>query len=332
MEFRFAAPWLLSLLLPALAAGWMLARRRLRSDARLRLPLAAARVRLAPSPWVRIDRALPVLRVIALSLLVIALARPQAGSRIETVSTHGVDILVALDISGSMRAEDFQPDNRLAVAKKTVQKFVNGRPVDRIGLVVFGSLATTRSPLTLDHAMLQQFLEEVDFPPSEQAQTAIGMGLATAVNRLRKSDAKSKIVVLVTDGDNTAGQIGPKAAAEAAKALGIKVYTIGVGSDGEVPVPRDYGRYGVRYVMQRYELNEELLQEIADMTGGQYFLAIDADGLERVFETINALEKTEIQSRERVLYSELYPRVLFPAVLLLLLERLLLGTRLRRLP
>jgi Ca-activated chloride channel family protein len=329
---RFAAPWLLSILVPALLAVWSLARRRRRADARLVMPLAAERIRQAVSPWVRIERLVPWIRALALLLLVVSMARPQAGSRIESVSTYGVDIVVVLDTSGSMRAEDFVPKNRLEVARRTVEEFVDGRPNDRVGLVVFAGLAMTRCPVTLDHAMLKQFLAEVDFAPREQDGTALGMGLATGVNRLRESDARSKVVVLVTDGVNNRGQIGPEAAAEAARALGIKVYTVGVGSEGEVRVPVDLGPRGTRYVMQRVELDEDLLKQIAATTEGRYFRATDAKGLQQVFETIDELEKTEIESRVRVLYSELFPLTLLPAVALLMLERLLLGTRLRRIP
>jgi Ca-activated chloride channel family protein len=172
----------------------------------------------------------------------------------------------------------------------------------------------------------------VDFAPPEQDGTAIGLGLATAVNRLRESKAKSKVVVLVTDGVNNAGQIGPQAAAQAAHALGVKVYTVGVGSDGPVPIPVDMGAFGQRTVTREVELDEELLREIADTTGGQYFLATDPAGLSQVFGTIDELEKTEIESRVRVLYSELFPLVLLPAMILLIVERLLVSTRLRRLP
>jgi Ca-activated chloride channel family protein len=329
--FRFAAPWVLALLPLCLVAAWRMARRRRRADARLALPMAALRIRAGSSPWVRLDRLMPWLRGAVLVLLVLGLARPQSGTRIENVSTLGVDIVVALDVSDSMRAVDFQPDDRLTVARNTVSDFIGGRSSDRIGLVVFASLATTRCPLTQDYQMLQQFLEEVDFAPPDQAQTAIGMGLATAVNRLRESDAESKVVVLVTDGENVTGQIGPLAAAEAARALDIKVYTIGVGTDGEVPVPvQVYGR--TQLVLRRMELDEELLMEIADLTGGQYFNATDAESLASVFATIDELEKTRIESRVRVLYRELFPFLLLPAAVVLLIERGLAGTRLRRIP
>jgi Ca-activated chloride channel family protein len=330
--FRFAAPWLL-LLLPAVvaAAAWR-SRRGRRSEARLELPLAAEWIRLGATRWTRLERALPWLRAGVLALVVAALARPQSGARIENVSSLGIDIVLAVDVSGSMRAEDFQPKNRLEVARRTVDAFVEGRPSDRLGLVAFAAVASTRCPLTLDHAMLRQFLKELDFAPREQDGTAIGLGLATALNRLRDSQARSKVVVLVTDGRNNRGQIGPKAAAEAARALEARVYTIGVGSDGEVPFPVDYGPLGVRYTRQRIDLDEDLLREIAQSTGGRYFRATDAEGLRQVFATIDELEKSEIESRVRTIYSELFPLLLGPTALLLLLERLLVATRLRRIP
>lgn len=328
-ELRFAAPWLLLALPAAVAAAWWLGRRRRRSDARLRLPQATLRARIAVSPWARLDALVPWLRGAALLLLVLALARPQSGATVENVTTYGVDIVVVLDVSSSMRAADFDP-SRLAAAKHTVRRFIEGRGADRIGLVAFAGLAATRCPLTLDHDMLTQLLEEVDFAPREQDGTAIGMGLATALNRLRDSDAKSRVVVLLTDGINNAGQIGPAAAAEAARALGVRVYTIGVGSDDEVPMP--FGPGGVRYQLHRVELDEELLQSIAETTDGVYFRVADADTLERVFEQIDELETSEIESTERIIYDELFHIALLPAVVLLLLERLLVSTRLRRIP
>jgi len=328
MTFRFATPWLLLLIPAVIAAAWLLRRRRERGDARILLPGAGPKMRLGSSPWQRLEPALPWLRGLGLLLVLIAMARPQAGARVESVSTFGVDIVVALDVSSSMSAEDFRPRNRLEVAKRTVERFIVGRPNDRIGLVVFAALAVTRCPLTLEHEMLKQFLGDVAFAPSEQDGTALGMGLAAAVNRLRDSDARSKIVVLVTDGRNNRGQIGPRAAAEAARALGVKVYPVGVGTDGEAPVPIGGGRY----IMQRVELDEPLLQELAERTGGEYFRATDAEGLADVFATIDALEKTEIESRVRVLYTEWFHLALFPALGFLGLERLLVTTRLRRIP
>jgi Ca-activated chloride channel family protein len=328
---RFAAPWMLALAPVVVAAAWLHSRRRRRGDARLALPGSAVRLRIGASPWQQLERALPWLRCLVLLLVVVALARPQAGTRLESVSTYGVDIVVALDVSSSMKAEDF-PGNRLAEAKRVVQRFIAGRPTDRIGLVIFAGLAVTRCPLTLDHQMLLQFVDRVDFAPADQDGTALGMGLAAGVNRLRKSDARSKIVVLVTDGRNNRGQIGPQAAAEAARAVGVRVYPVGVGTEGEAPVPVDRGPLGTRYVMQRVDLDEPLLNEMAEQTDGRYFRATDAEGLAEVFRTIDELEQTEIESRVRLLHTELFHYALLPALALLGLERLLLGTRLKRIP
>ncbi len=331
MIFRFAFPWAFILAPLAVAAAGAMVRRRMRGDARLQLPRAASRVKIASSVWVHVERTLPWIRAAALSLMVVALARPQSGARLETTSAYGVDIVIALDNSSSMSALDFQPDDRLSVARSTVAEFVEGRPHDRIGLVVFAGIPTTRCPLTLDHEMFVQFLAGVDFAPQEEDGTALGMGLATAVNRLRSSNARSKIVVLVTDGRNNRGQIAPEAAAEAARALAIKVYTVGVGTEGLAPVPVD-GPRGRTIVPQRMDLDEDLLRDIADRTGGQYFRATDAEGLRRIFDDINKLEKTEIESTERVLYDELFPWFVLPAIGLFLFEGLLATTRLRRIP
>ena len=329
--FRLASPWALALLPAALAAGWWMARRGQRGGARLLLAGAAARLMLPRSPWVALEKALLVLRTGALVLIVVALARPQAGSRLETVATEGVDIVVALDNSQSMQAEDFRPKNRLEVAKRTVAEFVDGRPRDRIGLVVFAGLAATRCPLTLDREMFRQFLDPVEITLPDDQGTAVGMGLATAVNRLRSSKAKSKVVVLVTDGRNNTGQLGPEAAADAARALRIKVYTVGVGTEGLAQLPVDT-RFGRRYVQQPLDLDEELLGRIAEITGGRYFRATDPEGLREVFATIDELETTETESRVRVLYTELFHLALFPALVLLAVERLAASTRLRRIP
>jgi Ca-activated chloride channel family protein len=328
---RLAAPWALLLLPLVLMTTWWMARRRSRLDARLTLPASGVKMRLTGSAWQLLERSLPMLRGLILLLIVIGLARPQAGTAVESVSTFGVDIVVALDVSQSMMTEDF-PGNRLAEAKRVVESFVNGRESDRIGLVVFADLAVTRSPLTLDHSMLLNFLSEVDFAPSEQGGTALGMGLASAVNRLRKSDARSKIVVLVTDGRNNRGQIGPQAAAEAARAMGVRVYPVGVGTEGEAPIPYSVGRGRTSYRLQRSELDEPLLREIADHTNGRYYRATDAAGLAEVFDSIDELEQTEIESDVRVLHTELFHLALIPGLLLLVLERLLVGTRLRRIP
>ncbi|HZN55242.1 MAG TPA: VWA domain-containing protein [Candidatus Polarisedimenticolaceae bacterium] len=329
---RLATPWALVLLPLAAVAVWVIVRRLRTGGARIAFPGAEELARLPVSPWARLERALPWLRGGAIVFAILALARPQSGAALTTVSSKGVDIVIALDVSGSMRCEDTRSRNRLVVAKDCLARFVAGRPSDRLGLVAFGSLATTRCPLTLDHEMLQRFIDEIDFAPSGEDRTALGMGLATAVNRMRSSTAKSKVVVLVTDGRNNAGQIGPETATEAASALGLKVYTIGVGSQGEVPCLVDDPRTGPRYVHVQADLDEDGLRQIASKTGGRYFRAEDAKGFDRAFDEIDSLERTELESRMRVLYTERFPLALAPAAVLLGLELLLRGTRLRRIP
>ena len=324
--FRFATPSLFVLMIPLLIASWRMIRNRARGAATLTLPQANLRFPLSGGIWTKIDQMLPLLRIVALALLIAALARPQAGSTIETTSTLGVDIVIVLDTSQSMKTEDYKPVNRLGAAKQSIDAFVAGRPGDRLGLVQFASLATTSCPLTLDHEMLRVRLEETEISPRDYGATAIGMGLATAVNRLRDSKAESRVVVLLTDGKNTEGEISPEAAAQAAKALGVKVYTIGVGSAEVAQSAR------ARMMGQLYKIDEQLLREIADVTGGEYFHVKDDGAMAAVFETIDQLEKTEIESKERTLYQELFGAFIGPALLLLLLERALLLTRLRRIP
>jgi Ca-activated chloride channel family protein len=328
----FASPWALLLLPLAAGVAWLVLRRLRTGGPRISLPDAVGVAGLPTSPWARLERMLPWLRGAAIALTIVALARPQAGSSIAVVSSQGVDIVIALDVSGSMRCEDTRPKNRLRVAKESIARFVEGRPEDRIGIVTFGSFATTRCPLTLDHDMLLRFVEEMDFAPAGEDRTALGMGLATAVNRMRASKAKSKVVVLVTDGKSNAGQLGPESAAEAARALGLKVYTIGVGSEGEVPCLVEDPQGGRRYVQVQADFDEALLQKIAESTGARYFRAADDVGFQQAFTEIDGLEKTEMESRVRVLYTEKFGQALLPAGLLLALELMLAGTRLRRIP
>jgi Ca-activated chloride channel homolog len=329
---RLATPWALAALPLAAVAAWVLLRRLRQGGPRIAFPDVEGIARLPVSPWVHLARLLPWLRGAALALVVFALARPQSGASVTTVSSMGVDIVIVLDISGSMRCEDTPRRNRLTVAKGCIARFIDGRPDDRLGLVGFGSVATTRCPLTLDHEMLQRLVDELDFAPPGEDRTALGMGLATSVNRMRSSQAKSKVVVLVTDGRSNAGQVGPEAAAAAAQALGIKVYTIGVGSEGEVPCLVDDPRGGRRYVTITADLDEDLLGRIAGSTGGRYFRATDASGMETAFREIDRLERTEMESRVRMLYTEKFGFILLPAAGLLALELVLAGSRLRRIP
>lgn len=261
-------------------------------------------------------------RLVALALLAVALARPQLGYTWEESLTEGIDIELALDISGSMGGEDFQPENRLAVAKRVVRDFIAGRTGDRIGVVVFAGSALTRSPLTTDRRMLDELVAGVELYSLPDG-TAIGVALANAAARLKDSEAKTRVIVLVTDGVSNAGEIDPLSATAVCKGLGIKVYTIGVGTSGRVPVPlrtRDprTGRIEIRKMMMENQLDEALLQTIAERTGGRYFRAIDGDSLRRIFADIDRLEKTQMKVKRYVLYREAFQPLAWSALALLL--------------
>ena len=264
-------------------------------------------------------RTLPLLRGSILLLLLIALSRPESVSSEREYQTKGVDIMIALDLSGSMLAEDFKPENRLVVAKQEAIKFIRGRENDRIGLVVFAKKAFTQCPLTLDYDILVKLLGDLAIGLIPDG-TAIGMGLATAVNRLRSSDAKSKIVLLVTDGENNAGNIDPITAAELAKSFHVKVYTICIGRGGLVPFPVNDPLFGKRYVQANVAVDEFTLKRIADITGGLFFRARDPQALTEIYARINKLEKTDVKVKEYRSYEELFPYFLIPALVILLLE------------
>ena len=315
MEFRHPLFFLLFLLLPLL---FHFMRKKTRPPV-----LQFSNTTIAkdlPRSWrVGGERFLRAFRALALSLFIISLARPQAVTRERDYETKGVDIIISLDISGSMLAEDFKPENRMAVAKEEARKFIRGRENDRIGLVVFARDAYTQCPLTLDYDILTHLLSEIQIGMVQDG-TAIGMGLATAVNRLRESDAKSKVIILITDGENNAGKIDPVTAAELAQTFGIKVYTIGVGKGGLVPFPINDPLFGKRYVQAKVDVDEFTLKRIADITGGVFFRARDTESLSEIYSKINELEKTEVKVHEYRSFEELFPLFLVPALLLLLLE------------
>ncbi|HXH28653.1 MAG TPA: VWA domain-containing protein [Candidatus Polarisedimenticolia bacterium] len=330
--FRFASPWAAAALLLLLAGliTWLVRARRRRAT--LLYPLTGPLRRLSASLAVRLRSMPRVLRIAGLALLVVAFARPQTGHHEEEVLTEGIDIVLALDISGSMRTEDFKPRNRLAVAKDVVSHFVRGRRNDVIGLVVFAANAYTRCPLTLDYGVLLDLLSDVQIAPREEDGTAIGMGLATAVARLKDARGKSKVIILLTDGRNNRGQIDPISGARLAQALGIKVYTIGVGTEGEAPYPIDDPILGRRYINVLADIDEGTLQRIAAETGGQYFRATDARSLQQIFRRIDGMEKTEIRVRGYTRHTEKFAWFLDAGALLIAVEMLLSGTVLRRLP
>lgn len=296
-------------------------------------PAARALAAAGPSLRQRLAGLLGPLRLLALALAIVALARPQSGQARETIQGEGVDIALALDISGSMAALDFEPDNRLAAAKAVIEEFVARRPYDRIGLVVFARDAFDQCPITVDHGVLLRQLEQVKLSTELGLEdgTAIGLGLANAAAMLKDRPAKSKVVILLTDGVNNVGQIDPLTAAEAAKALGIKVYTIAAARPGQVPMPID-GLFGPRVVYQESQIDEATLQAIAAATGGAYFRAEDTDALRRIYAQIDALEKTAVELRQWTRYRELVAWWLGPAVALWCLELALRRTVLRTLP
>lgn len=328
---RFASPWLLLglLLVPAAVARYVLALRRARRS--IRFPDLGALKGIAPSWAARARHLTFAMRVAGLALLLVAFARPQSGAAQEEVLTRGIDIVVALDNSTSMAAEDFKPKNRLAVAKDAVARFVKGRKNDRIGLVVFAGRGYTRCPLTLDYDILQELLKQVEMATQDEG-TAIGMGMVTALNRLRDSDAKSRVMVVLTDGRNNRGEIDPSTAASLARTMGIKVYTIGVGTKGEAPYPIQDPFFGKRYFYLKADIDDESLTAIAQETGGRYFRATDTESLNQVFRDIDSLEKTDIKVRHFMRWSEMFPWLLAPGIGLLVLEAGLGATRLRRLP
>jgi Ca-activated chloride channel family protein len=329
---RFANPLAFLLLLVVVAI--VIVARRLAARRRPRIVFPEARLlEEAGLARGRRFRLVPMaLRVAALVLLVASVARPQSGHRRVEVTSEGVDIVIALDISGSMRAEDFKPQNRLHVAKEVIRSFIDGRQSDRIGLVIFAATSFVQCPLTLDYGVLRDLVTSIDFGMLEDG-TAIGSALASAVNRLRESKAKSRVVILVTDGVNNAGNIDPETASQLARAMGVKVYTIGVGRPGgRVPFPVEDPFFGTRRVMMEAQLDEPLLKKMAETTGGAYYRAMEPNALRSVFDRISELEKTKIESTEFVDYEERVAWFLIPAMALLCIEAGLAATRYLAIP
>ena len=286
---------------------------------------------IMPSFWVRCLPVMNFARFLIVVLMIFALARPQSSQSREQITSEGIDILLILDISGSMKAEDFKPDNRLHAAKAVIHDFLGDRKNDRIGLVVFAGESYTQCPLTLDYRVLGNLLLNVEIGMLEDG-TAIGDALANAINRLRHSTVQSKIAILLTDGENNAGTIDPLTAAQAAQALNIKVYTIGMGKEGGALIPYRDPVFGLQYSRTRTHVDEEMLKQIAEITDGRYFRATDNQKLAEIYKEINQLETTKIEVTEYIRYKELAAYPLIPATLLLILEIILSNTRLRRIP
>ena len=327
---RFANPyllWLLVLLVPMIAYYIY---RALQGGAAIRISTVEG-VRRAPRTWRYWLRHAPfVLRIAAFALMTIALARPQGVEEQSRTDAEGIDIMLAIDISGSMLARDFQPD-RLTAAKEVAGNFVADRHGDRIGLAVFAGEAFTQSPLTTDKSTLQTLLARVRSGVIEDG-TAIGNGLATALNRLRESEAKSKVIILLTDGVNNRGEIAPLMAADIAADMGVKVYTIGVGKRGKAPYPAIDMFGNMTYQMMDVEIDEKTLTEIASRTGGQYFRATDKQKLKAIYDEINLMEKSKVEITNLTIYHEQWVPLLLLALALLVVEFLFSQIILKRIP
>jgi Ca-activated chloride channel family protein len=277
-----------------------------------------------------------LLPLLAAALMIVGLARPQRGHSRTEISANGIDIVLGLDVSGSMQALDFLVDNhrvnRIEIVKSVVGKFIEERPNDRIGLIAFAAAPYLVSPLTLDHDWLLQNLERVSTAAGSEDGTAIGSAIAASVNRLRMTHAKSKVVILLTDGMNNTGKISPLAAAEAAKAMGVKIYTIGVGVRGMAPIPMHDQAGNVRLIMDKVDVDEKTLDTVARETGGTFYRATDTDSLQKIYAQINQLEKTAHTVQKFEHYEELYSWALIPSAAFFGFGLLLQHTRFRRLP
>lgn len=326
-NITFANPgylWLL-LIIPVLAVFYIFRQQRTSPALRFSSLMQFSEIPRPVRQYLR--HILFVFRMIIIALLIIIISRPQSTDYWEDVSTEGIDIMMVMDISSSMLARDFKPD-RLEASKNVATEFISGRPYDRMGLVIFSGESFTQCPLTTDHAVLINLMREMESGMIEDG-TAIGLGLATAVNRIKESEAKSRVIILLTDGVNNRGEIAPITAAEIAKTMGVRVYTIGVGSRGVAPYPVQTVA-GIRYRNMPVEIDEEVLQEIADMTGGQYFRATDNQSLDKIYEEIDMLEKSKINVQEYSRKREEYMPLAIIMSALLLLEILLRYTVLRK--
>jgi Ca-activated chloride channel family protein len=331
-SLQFAHPWALCLLALLPLIAWWKARHG--RPIAIRMPSTDDAIHVGARSRYRAGGILLSLSILALTLLIIALARPRLVKGYTEAESSGIDILLTLDVSGSMQAMDFtlngKQSNRLDAVKDVVGKFALARPDDNLGMVAFAGRAYLAAPLTHDENWIVTRLKDVNIGQVEDG-TVIGSALTSAVDHLETSKAKSKIVILLTDGVNTSGSITPLTAAEAAKALGIKIYTIGAGTNGEAPFPVQ-GFFGTQMVMQKVEIDDKTLTEIADSTGGKYFRATDTDSLEKIYAEINQLETTERKIKKYENYTEIFYYFLYPAIALYLLEWLLRHTRFRRLP
>lgn len=330
--FKFHDPWFLFLLLiiPFIIYDYKKGSRSgkiqyssIERLKRLRIPRA-----------VKFRYILVLLRIAGIVLIILSLARPQSGNKITEVTSEGIDIMLVLDTSGTMQAMDFEVNgdrvNRLEMSKRVVREFINKRVNDRIGMVVFAEQAFTQCPLTLDYSILLEFLQNVKIGIAGDS-TAIGSALGIAVQRMKDIKSKSKVIIILTDGRNNFGSLSPQMAAEIARTYGIKIYTIGVGTQGEAPFLVDTF-FGKRYIYQRVDLDEETLQEIARITGGQYFRAVDSEALIKIYRQIDVMEKTKVEIKTFYEYNELFHYFLVLGIIAILLEIILSNTWLRKIP
>jgi Ca-activated chloride channel family protein len=324
----FGRPLLLVLLAALPLWWWWRARRLARMPG---APMSDVRPAAGPTERLWVARLPVTLRSVCLAALIVAAAGPRVGSARAELRSEGISIVLAVDISSSMLAEDFSPANRLDVARRTATEFVRARTSDRIGLVAFAGQALTQVPITTDYTVVEEAIRQLRVGILEDG-TAIGTAIATAANRLRRAPGKSKVLVLLTDGENNKGTVDPRTAAQAAATFGIRVYTIGVGTQGEAPVPTGQGPLGLRYETMPVKIDEQLLGEVARTTGGRYFRATDAASLSNIFAEINRLEKTPVQHLVYRRYDEAYRWPLGLGLLALALELVVAGTFAVRVP
>jgi Ca-activated chloride channel family protein len=324
----FARPALLLLLAVLPLWWWWRARRLARTPG---APMSDVRPAAGPVERLWVARLPATLRSVCLGAWILAAAGPRVGSARAELHSEGISIVLALDLSSSMLAEDFAPANRLDVARRTAIEFVRARASDRIGLVAFAGQALTQVPITTDYPVLEEAIRHLRIGILEDG-TAIGTGIATAANRLRRAPGKSKVIVLLTDGENNAGTVDPRTAAQAAATFGIRVYTIGVGTVGDAPVPTGQGPLGLRYQTMPVKIDEQLLGDVARTTGGRYFRATDAASLSNIFGEINRLEKTPVQHLVYRRYDEAYRWPLGLGLLALALELVVSATFAVRVP
>lgn len=330
MIFGFARPWLLLLLLAIPA--WIIWHRR-RGERALVFSRASVLSALTSRRVARIARMPDRLRGLALTLLIVAMAGPRTGSSVVDIDAEGIAIVLTLDISSSMLAEDLSPTNRMEVARATAREFVQRREYDRIGMVAFAGEALTQVPITIDYDVLLESLGQLQAGSGMlEDGTAIGTAIATAANRLRRVDGKSRVILLVTDGENNRGEIDPLTAARAASAYGIKIYTVGIGTEGVARVPVARGPFGVQYATLPVHIDETLLTQIAEMSGARYYRAQTREALQRIFAEIDRLEKSTVKVRRYVDYTPRHLPLLLAAIALLVAEWLVRSSRFGRVP